>query len=160
MPCVAATYSLSVGEEGDDFLPLGGPGDSTSINEECAVRDGMPIFGHAAVRVGVPLEGSPCLSIRKPQVARACQIAVDALDGLPVCWPRVCGETGDSRDGERDIGTGGECCPVESANGLAVRHITHDCVLCCARGCLLDCEPGGCVHRRLQRFEIGEVVAA
>src|SRR5258707_12848953 len=106
----------------------------------------MPILGHAAICISVPLEGSSGLSIQKPQVKSACQVAINALDGIPVCRAGVRSEMGDSGDCEHDVRSCGKGCPVEGADSLVVQHIMHNCVLCCACRCLLDCEPGGGVH--------------
>jgi hypothetical protein len=63
-------------------------------------------LGHAPIRVGVAHERAPGLPIGKPEVARACEVAIDALDGLPMCRPRVRCEACNSRHCKRNIGGG------------------------------------------------------
>ncbi len=55
--CPSDVLALSCGE-GDDLLALGGPGDSTAVDEERVACYGVSVLSHAAIRVGIALEGS------------------------------------------------------------------------------------------------------
>ena len=82
------------GGERDNLLSLGRPGYSATINKERVACDGALILGHAAVGVRIPFEGVSGLSIREPELARACQVPEDPLDSFPMSWPGFCSKLG------------------------------------------------------------------
>src|SRR5712692_4534470 len=105
--CHSHIFALGSGER-YNFLSLGGPGNSTTVDEEGVAQNGTSILGHAAIHVSVALEGLPGLSVQQPELACARQVVIDTFDSLPVCRPGICGESSHSCNGEHNVGMGGK----------------------------------------------------